>query len=42
MPTSHYGNKNILVIVDNLTSWLMIKAIPDREATTWESRNDFV
>ena len=34
MPTSHYGNKNILVIVDHLTSWSMVKVISDKEATT--------
>ena len=34
MPTSHYGNKNILVMVDHLTSWPMVKTIPDKEATT--------
>ena len=34
MPTSHYGNKNILVMVDHLASWPMVKAIPDKEATT--------
>ena len=34
MPTSHYDNKNILVMVDHLTSWTMVKAIPDKEATT--------
>ena len=34
MPTSHYGNKNILVMVDHLTSWPMVKATPDKEATT--------
>ena len=34
MPTSHYGNKNILVMVDHLTSWPMVKAIHDEEATT--------
>ena len=34
MPTSHYGNKNILVMVDHLTNWPMVKAIPDKEATT--------
>ena len=34
MPTSHYDNKNILVMVDHLTSWPMVKAIPDKEATT--------
>ena len=33
MPTSHYDNKNILVMVDHLTSWPMVKAIPDEEAT---------
>ena len=33
-PTSHYGNKNVLVMVDHLTSWPMVKAIPDKEATT--------
>ena len=34
MPTSHYRNKNIFVIVDHFTSWPMDKAIPDKEATT--------
>ena len=34
MPTSHYGNKNILVMVDYLISWPMVQAIPDKEATT--------
>ena len=34
MPTSHYGNKNILVMVDHLTSWPMVKSRPDKEATT--------
>ena len=34
MPTSNYGNNNILVMVDHLTSWPMVKAIPDKEATT--------
>ena len=34
MPTSHYGNKNILVMVDHLISWQMVKSIPDKEATT--------
>ena len=34
MPTSHYGNKNILVMIDHLTSWPIVKAIPDKEATT--------
>ena len=34
LPTSHEGNKNILVMVDHLTGWSMAKAIPDKEATT--------
>ena len=34
MLTSHYGNKNILVMVDCLTSWPKVKTIPDKEATT--------
>ena len=34
MSTSHYCNKNILVILNHLTSWPMVKAIPDKEATT--------
>ena len=34
LPTSHYGNKNILAMVDHLTSWPMVNAIPDKEATT--------
>ena len=34
LPTSHYSNKNILVIVDHLTIWSIAKAIPDEEATT--------
>ena len=29
-----YGNKNTLVMVDYLTSWPMVKAIPDKEDTT--------
>ena len=33
MPTLHYGYKNILVMVDHLTTWPMLKAIPDKEAT---------
>ena len=33
IPTSHCGNKNILVLVNHLTSWLMVKVIPDKEAT---------
>ena len=31
---SHNGNKNILVMVDQLTSWPIARAIPDKEATT--------
>ena len=31
---SHNGNKNILVMVDQLTSWPIATAIPDKEATT--------
>ena len=34
LPTSHNGNKNILVMVDHLTGWPMAKAIPDKEAIT--------
>ena len=34
LPTSHYKNKNILVMVDHLTRWPIVKAIPDKEATT--------
>ena len=34
LPTSHYSNKNILVMVDHLTGWPIAKAIPDKEATT--------
>ena len=34
LPTSHYGNKNILVMVDHITGWPIAKAIPDKEATT--------
>ena len=34
MPSSYYGNKNILVMVDHVTSWSMVKAILDKEATT--------
>ena len=34
MPTSHYGNKNILVMVGHLISWPMGKTIADKEATT--------
>ena len=34
LPTSHYNNKNILVMVAYLTRWPVAKAIPDKEATT--------
>ena len=34
LPTSHYHNKNILVMVHYLTGWPIAKAIPDKEATT--------
>ena len=34
LPVSHYGNKNILVMVDHLTSWPIVKAISNKEATT--------
>ena len=34
IPTSHYGNKNIFVMVDHLTTWPMVKGILDKEATT--------
>ena len=33
LPTSHYHNKNILVMVDHLTGWPIAKAIPNKEAT---------
>ena len=33
LPTSHYNNKTILVMVDHLTRWPIAKAIPDMEAT---------
>ena len=33
LPTSHYHNKNILVMVDHLTGWPLAKAIPNKEAT---------
>ena len=32
-PVSHHGNKNILVMVDHLTSWPIANAIPDKEAS---------
>ena len=34
LPVSHHGNKNILAMVDHLTSWPIAKAIPDKEAST--------
>ena len=34
LPTSHYHNKNILVMVDHLTGGPIAKAIPNKEATT--------
>ena len=34
LPTSHYNNKNILVMVDHLTRWPIAKTIPNKEATT--------
>ena len=34
LPLSHNGNKNILVMIDQLTSWPIARAIPDKEATT--------
>ena len=34
LPTSHYNNENILVMVDHLTGWPISKAMPDKEATT--------
>ena len=34
LPTSHYGNKSILVMVDHFSRWPLAKAIPDKEATT--------
>ena len=34
LPTTHYNNKNILVMVDHLTRWPIAKAIPNDEATT--------
>ena len=34
LPTSHYHNKNILVMVDHLTGWPIAKAMPNKEATT--------
>ena len=34
LPLSHNANKNILVMVDQLTSWPISRAIPDKEAKT--------
>ena len=34
LPTSHYNNKNILVMVGHHTGWATAKAIPNKEATT--------
>ena len=34
LPTSHYNNKSILVMVDHLTRWPIAKAIPTKEAST--------
>ena len=34
LPVSHHGNKNILIMIDQLTSWPITVAIPDKEATT--------
>ena len=34
LPTSHYSNKNILVMVDHLTGWPITKAISNKKATT--------
>ena len=34
LPTSHYGNKNILVMADHLTGWPITKAIANKDATT--------
>ena len=34
LPVSHHGNKNILVMIDQLTSWPIAVAIPDKDATT--------
>ena len=34
LPTSHYHNKNILVMVDHLTGYPIAKVIPNKEATT--------
>ena len=34
LPVSHHGNKNILVMIDQLTSWPTAVGIPDKEVTT--------
>ena len=34
VPTSHYHNKSILVMVDHLTGWPIAKTIPNKEAPT--------
>ena len=34
LPTSHYKNKNMLVMVDHLTRWPISKGIRDKEAMT--------
>ena len=34
LPTSHFNNKTILVMVDHLTRWPIAKAICDKEAMT--------
>ena len=34
LPTSHYSNKNILVMVDHLIRWPIANAILNKEATT--------
>ena len=40
LPTSHYNNKNFLVMVDHLTKWPIAKAIiPNKEATTVANAN---
>ena len=34
LPISHYNNKNILAMVNQLTGWPITRAIPNKEATT--------
>ena len=34
LPVSRHGYKNIIVMVDELTSWPIARAIPDKEAVT--------